>query len=281
MDDLIERLRARAADPERRVEVRRGTFGAEIRTLSLGQLVARTMDTRQALSRVVGAVREGRVPDADIHERADRIRDELSRRVMPELPAIASPAAIADLEAELAAPLPAVLRRAYLEVANGGFGPGGGLMALEASMRRYRELRVSPQGPRHEPWLEKLLPLVDEDPGCVCIDLSTGRIVRWDPEEMADRQNGRTWKRSFIEIEPHAEAWLEKWLSTPTFEERMAVRMAKSNLVEACLARARVAAMTPEERKAMGLPEVGWERVVWGGIGLDDDDPNGPSGTAA
>ena len=189
------------------------------------------MDTRQALSRVVGAVREGRVPDADIHERADRIRDELSRRVMPELPAIASPAAIADLEAELAAPLPAVLRRAYLEVANGGFGPGGGLMALEASMRCYRELRVSPQGPRHEPWLETLLPLVDEDPGCVCIDLSTGRIVRSDPEEMADRQNGRTWKRSFIEIEPHAEAWLEKWLSTPTFEERMAVRMAKSNLV--------------------------------------------------
>jgi len=28
--------------------------------------------------------------------------------------------------------------------------------------------------------------------------------------------------------------------------------------------------MTPEQRAAMGLPSVGWERVVWGGIGLDE-----------
>lgn len=29
--------------------------------------------------------------------------------------------------------------------------------------------------------------------------------------------------------------------------------------------------VTTEERRAVGLPEVGWERVVWGGLGLDDD----------
>jgi hypothetical protein len=29
--------------------------------------------------------------------------------------------------------------------------------------------------------------------------------------------------------------------------------------------------MSTEERRAMGLPDVGWEKVVWGGIGLDED----------
>jgi hypothetical protein len=41
---------------------------------------------------------------------------------------------------------------------------------------------------------------------------------------------------------------------------------------EARKARARIAAMTPEERAAMGLPETGWEQVVWGGIGLEEDE---------
>lgn len=36
----------------------------------------------------------------------------------------------------------------------------------------------------------------------------------------------------------------------------------------------RDAALTPGQRAAMGLPEVGWERVVWGGLGLDDDAPS-------
>ncbi len=29
---------------------------------------------------------------------------------------------------------------------------------------------------------------------------------------------------------------------------------------------------SPADRK-MGLPEVGWERVVWGGLGLEDNEP--------
>jgi len=30
--------------------------------------------------------------------------------------------------------------------------------------------------------------------------------------------------------------------------------------------------MTPEERAGFGLPAVGWEKVVWGGIGLEPDE---------
>jgi hypothetical protein len=40
---------------------------------------------------------------------------------------------------------------------------------------------------------------------------------------------------------------------------------------EARKARARIAAMSSEQRRAMGLPDVGWEKVVWGGLGLEDD----------
>ena len=32
--------------------------------------------------------------------------------------------------------------------------------------------------------------------------------------------------------------------------------------------------MSIEERRAMGLPDVGWEQVVWGGIGLEPDEPD-------
>jgi hypothetical protein len=34
--------------------------------------------------------------------------------------------------------------------------------------------------------------------------------------------------------------------------------------------------MAPEERAAMGLPEDGWEQVVWGGLSLDEDEPPSP-----
>ena len=42
-------------------------------------------------------------------------------------------------------------------------------------------------------------------------------------------------------------------------------------------ARENIARMSPEERAAMGLPEVGWERVVWGGLGWVEDDETGGS----
>jgi hypothetical protein len=42
-------------------------------------------------------------------------------------------------------------------------------------------------------------------------------------------------------------------------------------IAEARRSRATIAAMTAEQRTAMGLPAVGWERVVWNGLGLDDE----------
>ena len=46
----------------------------------------------------------------------------------------------------------------------------------------------------------------------------------------------------------------------------------ESQVRQAREARAMIGRMTPEERAKMGLPEVGWERVVWGGLGWDEDE---------
>ena len=39
-----------------------------------------------------------------------------------------------------------------------------------------------------------------------------------------------------------------------------------------------IARLSPEERAKMGLPETGWERVVWGGLGWDEDETAGSAG---
>jgi hypothetical protein len=48
---------------------------------------------------------------------------------LPPLPP-ASPAAVESAERVLGAPLPPLLRRLYLEIGNGGFGPGYGILGL-------------------------------------------------------------------------------------------------------------------------------------------------------
>ncbi|MFJ9674088.1 hypothetical protein ACIRP5_25240 [Streptomyces sp. NPDC101221] len=47
-----------------------------------------------------------------------------------ELPPPAPPQAVAEVEAVVGYPMPELLRRLYLEVANGGFGPDGSILSL-------------------------------------------------------------------------------------------------------------------------------------------------------
>jgi SMI1/KNR4 family protein SUKH-1 len=273
LDALLARVRERAADPERRVESRPAASMDEVRRLGLA-----TNGGPLDLHRMVTQLRGGRV-DPDVLAQAETFVTQMTRRKMPDLPRTADRAAVDVAERELGFPLPTAIRRIYLEVANGGFGPGGGLISLDAIVKTHRTLRKTSPGPEGCEWPEALLPVIDQDGAYVCVDARTGQIVafdpevlleEWDPDEPDDRAAQRGWKRSFRQIAPSVEAWLEQWLSSSTFEERMAKRIAASNIEEAKRARARIAAMTPEQRKAMGLPEVGWERVVWGGIGLDE-----------
>lgn len=81
-----------------------------------------------------------------IHRLRDRLAaDPLSRDVMGNafraLPPT-SPAAVVRAEAALGFALPSTLRAIYLDVANGGFGPGYGIMGVEGGFTDDRKMTV-------------------------------------------------------------------------------------------------------------------------------------------
>ncbi|NJD27447.1 MAG: SMI1/KNR4 family protein [Chloroflexi bacterium] len=286
MDNLIVRLKARAADPERRTAAPQsltmagpggtlttmfGSFGGgppgSMGTMNLGGLL-------DDLRSVVASNQAGRAIDPAIAGRVDAMAADFSMTnpaTSGALPAPASPGVLDDAERRVGRPLPADLRRVYGEIANGGFGPGGGLLPIEHAVDLYLELRTDPPGPRGQAWPEGLLPLRANDPGFECLDLASGRIVDWDPEDLTERSGDAAWQRSFAEVASSLEAWLAAWVESRPAHEVMQEQLEASTIAQARAARATIAAMTPEQRAAMGLPEVGWEKVVWDGIGLEDE----------
>jgi SMI1 / KNR4 family (SUKH-1) len=285
LDDLIARLRERAADPKRRTDAPQGvsfsgpggTVSTEFGDLEtmlgaagygggfggIGSLFA-------DLGRVVAANQAGRPIDADIVAKVDAMSAATAPEHTADLPPSVPGPALEAAEARLGFALPPALRRVYGEVANGGFGPGEGLLPIERAVRVYVEKTTEPWGSRMV-WPPELLPIQDVDPGLVAIDVRTGRIVDWDPEELTERSGDRAWKASFTEIASSLEAWLEAWVSSRPQHEVLQEQLDASTIQQARESRAMIAAMTPEERAAMGLPEVGWEELVWGGIGLEKD----------
>ena len=78
---------------------------------------------------------------------------------------------IAATEGRLGFALPSLLTRIYTEVADGGFGPGYGLLSLANSGPNGRSLSSVYRDFRAGDWLERLLPLWDW--GCAmwsCLD---------------------------------------------------------------------------------------------------------------
>jgi hypothetical protein len=269
VDTLIERLRERAADPERRVDARESEFFAGVKGLELGGLLGMLGDLRPMLDRALDASRSGQV-DPEVVAKADEFAAAMSTPVESELPPPATPAQLERAEASLGLAVPDALRRLYGEVANGGFGPGYGLVPIERMVAEYQELcEVMP--PTGHPWPVGLLPVIHHDPDWDCVEASTGRVVAFDWEEVDEDIDEPQFARAFRELAPSIEAWLEEWVASPNPAERDAAMFAEAQVRAAQDAREAIAKMTPEARAAMGLPEVGWENVVWGGIGLEED----------
>jgi len=129
----------------------------------------------------------------------------------------------ADLDAVaegLATELPPAVRRLWGQVANGGFGPGYGILGLQGGFRSdlgddavsdYRARRLPP-GP-DEPswkWPKGLLPICDW--GCAiysCVDLGsdTADVYRFDPNAVAD-----DWNVAWFTESRDLESWLRGWL---------------------------------------------------------------------
>ena len=265
--ELIDRLRERAADEDRRVDGAPSVFTANVQTMSLGSMFDQLRELTGALGRVVQANREGRV-DPDLVARAEQIHEDMTTRAPLPGVAPATELGVAQAEATLGFALPAPLRQVYLEVGDGGFGPGGGILSAHDAAAAWRSLTDAPAGPADQPWPRYLLPLSDRNPGYDCIDVRSGRIVVWDPEELEDDSDA-SWRRPFRDDAESLAAYFEAWLGSRNPYE-VAQEQAMAGMVEqARAARAHIGSLSQAERAAMGLPEVGWERVVWGGIGWD------------
>ncbi|HET7727432.1 MAG TPA: SMI1/KNR4 family protein [Candidatus Limnocylindrales bacterium] len=266
--ELVHRLRERAADAERRVDGAPSVFTASVQSMSISSMFEQLRELTGALGRVVQANRDGRV-EPELLARADRIQRDMSTPApMPDVTP-ATERAVVQAEAALGFALPAPLRQVYLEVGNGGFGPGGGIISAQAAAAAWRSLTDEPAGPADQPWPRYLLPFSDRNPGYDCIDIRNGRIVIWNPEEIED-DSDESWRRSFRDDAESLAAYFEAWLAARD-PYAVAQEQAMAGMVEhARAARAHIASLSAAERAAMGLPEVGWEHVVWGGIGLDD-----------
>jgi SMI1/KNR4 family protein SUKH-1 len=275
-DDLLTGLQKRATEPnpERRVDTPQTDFSASVMSMDLGGLFKVLGGAAADLKRVVAANQAGRV-DLGMLAKADQIQTSMNRYADTRLPSPADAATLDRTERELGFPLPPTLRRIYAEVGNGGFGPGSGLLPIERVVADYRELQASV--PVGRSWPNRLLPLVYHNPQYECVDAASEslRIVHWDPEGLNERVSEARWQRSFSEAAPNLVAWLSQWVTSRPYQEvgreEMANRMRASQIEQARESRRIIAAKTPEERAAMGLPEVGWQKVVWGGIGLEDD----------
>ncbi len=193
--------------------------------------------------------------------------------VPPAGPAPLNPPAsaedIAAAQAMLGFTLPDDLKQLYRQVANGGFGPSGGLAPLEEAAKRYRDLVANPPGERGQRWPDHLLPINLSEPGVDCYDLKSGWIIFWDEESLADGPGDRVWKRSFRKEAESLGAWLEDWLSRPPRGEQInqELEAALRENMKTTLAYWR--AKSPEERAEFGLPEEGWEEELFGHLGID------------
>ena len=85
MDELIARLRTRAADPGRRVDVRPSAFDRRVQALDLGTLIEQLGSTRADLAGLLDGIRAGEVP-ARPAARAEAVGDEMADRPTTELP---------------------------------------------------------------------------------------------------------------------------------------------------------------------------------------------------
>ena len=235
-DQLIQTLRDRAADPERRTDANR----------------LKVHSVMGALTRLFSK----------------------SARPMGRPPGPPSEAAIAKAEAALGFDLPAELRQLYLQVADGGFGPDRGIYSLKELVAKHHEFTHEPIGERGQKWPKNLLPITGDEWDVHSLDRKTGAIVYWDVEEI----DYGGWKKSFKEVSQDLETWLGKWAEKlPTRKrERGERRYHASQFTDEdydrwfadnpeYARRFAVFSMTPEERRAMGLPDEGWEAKVWEG----------------
>ena len=229
--DTIAKLKARACDAERRT----GTSEMETGSTSIGDMLAgipksndpavreylegmntpfagmisnlATGDGKQSggLLGALGAVLGGKQMFAT--GPGGTIAME-PKSAPSEAPPPASEAQVAAAEAALGFALPAGLRQFYVDVADGGIGPGDGIYSLTELAAKWREMTSEPVGPRGQKWPARLIPIHGDRWDLTCIDRDSGALIYFDVEEV----DYGGWKACFKPEAESLDAWLEQWL---------------------------------------------------------------------
>lgn len=140
-----------------------------------------------------------------------------SSRIFP----VADETTLQNAEELLGFRLPLLLRRLYLEIGNGGFGPSYGLIGVAGGATTsggsnivdlYQSFAAPDPADVRWQWPKKLLPV--SDLGCAmyaCIDCSTeaGAVIWYEPNLYCD---GEPLDNSLIPLTASTAEWLEAWL---------------------------------------------------------------------
>lgn len=229
--ELFQRIAERANDPMRRTAMSGAQANAT--PLDLGSLVAdfqkHAPPQAQGLLGALGKMQGmfgGAMPGFTMMGPGGMASVGMPTGPQPLAPPPAE-ADLAEAEREIGRPLSRELRQLYA-IGDGGFGPGEGLMPLAELVARYREMTDEPYGPLGQNWPKQLLPLFDENPVLTCLDLDSGEVVAWDPEEIEDEDSDEDWQRSFKAEHPGLGALMQDWLGAETVEEMMQREMSAS-----------------------------------------------------
>ena len=126
-DELITAIRSHLSNDTRPTEARGSEFTTQVQTMDLGALLGSLGSVAGDLARLLG---DPLNPPADVVARADAFGVSMGTPAAASVPGPIAPADLERAEQRLGVELPGLLRRLYLEVANGGFGPGFGLLGL-------------------------------------------------------------------------------------------------------------------------------------------------------
>lgn len=229
--DLFQRIAERAKDPMRRSAMSGAQANAT--PLDMGQLMADFQKHAPAQAQgLLGALGKmqgmfgGAMPGFTMMGPGGTMSVGMPTGPQPLAPP-PDERALVEAEKAIGRPLPVELRQLY-SIGDGGFGPGGGLLPIVRLVIYYVDRVSEPCGPLDQPWPENLLPLFDEDPVLTCIDLDSGEIVAWDPEEIEDEDSDEDWQRSFKVEHPSLAARMQEWLGEETVEEMMQREMRAS-----------------------------------------------------
>jgi SMI1 / KNR4 family (SUKH-1) len=137
---------------------------------------------------------------------------------LPPLKPPASVEAIKAVEHLLGRRLPSLLRRLYMEVGNGGFGPGYGIIGLpDRDDERHPRNDLRRERWNSFPASRSLFPLCDWGCGIYsfvdCAD-AEARMWAWDPNSVASDQIAKALFREELLLRE----WLGRWVNRRSFQ---------------------------------------------------------------